>query len=157
MAGVPEGVPPAVASAPPPATRGAQQDQDSVEQEAHHSDRLGLPEAARPSARVHLRPSTAAQETSVEATQQKDWVRDKPAAVEHIILADEEREAKQAKQAMRAELVELRVGALRQRGKAAGVDMEALNEAFDEWDKPAAVELIIKALATKGGFLDGVR
>jgi hypothetical protein len=47
--------------------------------------------------------------------------------------------------AVRAELLGLKTGLLRQRARAAGVDMDRFDEAVDEDDKPAMVELVVVA------------
>eukprot|EP01046_Picozoa_sp_COSAG06_P053433 COSAG06_NODE_9239_length_1949_cov_5.025391_1_plen_90_part_10 len=53
--------------------------------------------------------------------------------------------AEKAMAAVRAELLGLKTGLLRQRARAAGVDMDRFAEAVDEDDKPAMVELIVVA------------
>ena len=74
---------------------------------------------------------------------------DKPAVIELILSAAGEAD----EAAVRAELAQMKTGALRKRAKAVGADMGKVEEAIDEEDNPKAaiIELIIEAMASSGG------
>ena len=75
----------------------------------------------------------------------------KSAIIELIRLAVGEAEA------LREELGQLKIGALRKRAKAAGADMDTVEQAIDEEDNPktAVIELIGKAMVSGGGLPEG--
>ena len=55
--------------------------------------------------------------------------------------------------AVRAELAQMKTGALRKRAMAVGADMGKVEQAIDEEDKAAIIELIVEAVASSGGGL----
>jgi hypothetical protein len=77
------------------------------------------------------------------------------ALVELILAATAAKVSEEAEAVHRAELAQLKIGALRKRAKAAGADMEQVEKAIDEADEPkaAVIELIVKAAA---GLPEGV-
>ena len=76
-------------------------------------------------------------------------------ALVELILAATAAKVSEEAAAVRAELAQLKIGALRKRAKAVGADMEQVEEAIDEEDDPkaAVIELIVKAAA---GLPEGV-
>ena len=75
----------------------------------------------------------------------------KPIIIELILSAAGEAD----EAAVRAELAQMKTGALRKRAKAVGADMGKVEEVIDEEDNPKAaiVELIVEAMASSGGGL----
>ena len=74
---------------------------------------------------------------------------DKPAIIELILAAAEAAD----EAAVRAELAQMKTGALRKRAMAVGADMGKVDAAIDDEDKAAIVELIAEAMASSGGGL----
>ena len=90
---------------------------------------------------------------TIEVEAAIDDADDPKAAIIELILAAAGAEA----EALRVELGQLKIGALRKRAKAVGADMGKVEEAIDEAEGPkvAIIELVVEAMDT-GGLPEGV-